>query len=50
MNNISGNRYGKLTALEFPYMKNSHPFWKCKKYEEPEDAGESWGDTNETDH
>ena len=21
-----------------------------KKYEEPEDAGESWGDTNETDH
>ena len=20
------------------------------KYEEPEDAGESWGDTNETDH
>ena len=30
MNNISGNRYGKLTALEFSYMKNSHPFWKCK--------------------
>ena len=21
-----------------------------KKYVEPEDAGESWGDTNETDH
>ena len=21
-----------------------------KKYEEPEDAGGSWGDTNETDH
>ena len=30
MNNISGNRYGKLTALEFSYMKNSHPFWECK--------------------
>ena len=30
MNNISGNRYGKLTALEFSYMKNGHPFWKCK--------------------
>ena len=30
MNNISGNRYGKLTALEFSYMKDGHPFWKCK--------------------
>lgn len=30
MNNISGNVYGRLTAIEFSYKKNKMAYWKCR--------------------
>lgn len=30
MNDISGNVYGRLTAIGFSYKKNGREYWKCK--------------------
>lgn len=27
---ITGNKYGKLTVIEFSHMKGTNSFWKCK--------------------